>query len=156
MKTLVVTSVIAISFAFSVPVMAQTNHGGMSGGSTSGGMSGGSTSGGMSGGSTSGGMSGGMSGGSMSGGTTQGRPAAMAAQHGADAAMGEGLVKKVDKTRGTVTLVHGAMNGMPAMTMAYKVKDVTWLDTLKAGQKIRFATDPADGGMTVTQIETLK
>jgi Cu/Ag efflux protein CusF len=143
MKTLVVTSVIAISFAFSVPVMAQMNHGGMSGG-----MSGGSTSGGMSGGST--------SGGGMSGGTTQGRPAAMAAQHGADAAMGEGLVKKVDKTRGTVTLAHGAMNGMPAMTMAYKVKDVTWLDTLKAGQKIRFATDPADGGMTVTQIETLK
>jgi Cu(I)/Ag(I) efflux system periplasmic protein CusF len=69
-------------------------------------------------------------------------------------AMGE--VKKVNKARGTVTLAHGAMNGMPAMTMAYKVKDVTWLDTLTAGQKIRFATDPADGGMTVTRIELVK
>ena len=73
------------------------------------------------------------------------------------AAMGEGEVKKVNKARGTVTLAHGALpNGMPAMTMAYKVKDVAWLDTLTAGQKIRFATDPADGGMTVTRIELVK
>jgi Cu/Ag efflux protein CusF len=72
-------------------------------------------------------------------------------------AMGEGLVKKVDKTKGTVTLSHGALpNGMPPMTMAYKVKDAAWLDTLKAGQKIRFATDPADGGMTVTMVEIVK
>jgi Cu/Ag efflux protein CusF len=45
---------------------------------------------------------------------------------------------------------------MPAMTMAYKLKDPAWLDSLKAGQKIRFATDPADGGMTVTQLELVK
>lgn len=72
-------------------------------------------------------------------------------------AMGEGLVKNVNKARGTVTLQHGALpNGMPPMTMAYKIKDASWLDKLKAGQKIRFATDPADGGMTVTQIELVK
>lgn len=71
-------------------------------------------------------------------------------------AMGEGEVKKVNKARGTVTLAHGAMNGMPAMTMSYKVKDAAWLDTLQAGQKIRFAIDPADGGMTVTRIELIK
>jgi len=47
-------------------------------------------------------------------------------------------------------------NGMPPMTMAYKLKDAAWLDKLKAGQKIRFATDPADGGMTVTNIELVK
>ena len=74
-----------------------------------------------------------------------------------DAAMGDGLVKKVDKTKGTVTLAHGALpNGMPPMTMAYKVKDAAWLDQLKAGQKIRFATDPADGGMTVMRYELAK
>jgi len=72
-------------------------------------------------------------------------------------AMGDGQVKKVDKTKGTVTLQHGALpNGMPPMTMAYKLKDAAWLDKLKAGQKIRFATDPADGGMTVTNIELVK
>ena len=75
----------------------------------------------------------------------------------ADATLGDGQVKKVDKAKGTVTLQHGALpNGMPPMTMAYKLKDATWLDKLKAGQKIRFATDPADGGMTVTRIELVK
>lgn len=74
----------------------------------------------------------------------------------ADAAWGDALVKKVDKAKGTVTLAHGAMNGMPAMTMAYKVKEAAWLDKLKAGQKIRFATDPADGGMTVVRFELVK
>lgn len=73
------------------------------------------------------------------------------------AAMGEGVVKKVNKAKGTVTLQHGALpNGMPPMTMAYKVNDSTWLDKLQDGQKIRFATDPADGGMTVTRIELVK
>lgn len=74
-----------------------------------------------------------------------------------DAALGDGLVKKVDKAKGTVTLQHGALpNGMPPMTMAYKVKDAAWLDQLKAGQRIRFATDPADGGMTVLRYELVK
>ena len=82
---------------------------------------------------------------------------AKSAPAAADAAMGEGLVKKVDKTKGTVTLAHGALpNGMPPMTMAYKVKDAAWLDQLKAGQKIRFATDPADSGMTVLRYELVK
>ena len=72
-------------------------------------------------------------------------------------AMGEALIKKVDKTKGTVTLQHGALpNGMPPMTMAYKVKDAAWLEQLKVGQKIRFATDPADGGMTVLRYELVK
>jgi Cu/Ag efflux protein CusF len=84
----------------------------------------------------------------------QGSSMAMPVSTVANAAMGEGLVKKIDKTKGTVTLAHGALpNGMPPMTMAYKVKDVAWLDKMKVGQKIRFATDPADGGMTVTQFE---
>lgn len=80
--------------------------------------------------------------------------AAKPAPAGAETALGDGLVKKVDKTKGTVTLTHGALpNGMPPMTMAYKVKDAAWLDQLKAGQKIRFTTDPADGGMTVLRYE---
>ena len=74
-----------------------------------------------------------------------------------DVAMADGLVKKVDKSRRTVTLAHGALpNGMPPMTMAYKVKDAAWLDQLKAGQKIRFATDPKDGGMTMISYELVK
>lgn len=92
----------------------------------------------------------------MHGGAMPSGAAPMQAKQGADAAKGEGVVKKVDKTKGTVTLAHGAMNGMPPMTMIYKVKDATWLDSLPVGQKIRFATDPADGGMTVSQYELVK
>jgi len=85
------------------------------------------------------------------------KPTATAKPAVADAAMGEGLVKKVDKSKGTLTLQHGALpNGMPPMTMAYKVKDSAWLDQLQAGQKIRFATDPKDGGMTVLRYELVK
>lgn len=77
-------------------------------------------------------------------------------QHDAAAsneAMGEGLVKNVNKARGTVTLQHGALpNGMPPMTMAYKVRDTGWLDQLCVSQRIRFATDPLDNGVTVTKI----
>jgi Cu/Ag efflux protein CusF len=81
------------------------------------------------------------------------KPATTASREG----LADALVKKVDKTKGTVTLAHGALpNGMPPMTMAYKVKDAAWLDTLQAGQKIRFATDPADGGMTVSHMELAK
>jgi Cu/Ag efflux protein CusF len=70
--------------------------------------------------------------------------------------MAVGQVKKVDKTKGTITVAHGALNGMPPMTMAYKVKDAAWLGKLQAGQQIRFEVDPADGGMTLNKIELVK
>jgi Cu(I)/Ag(I) efflux system protein CusF len=97
-----------------------------------------------------------MQGGAMAGGNMQGDAKTMPTQQKADSAMSEGMVKKVDKSKGTVTLAHGPMNGMPAMTMAYKVKDPAWLNQLQTGQKIRFATDPADGGMTVAKFELAK
>lgn len=84
-------------------------------------------------------------------------PTAKLAANADPAAMGEGSIKKIDKTKGTVTLAHGALpNGMPPMTMAYRVKDSAWLDKMQVGQKIRFATDPADGGMTVLRFELVK
>ena len=74
----------------------------------------------------------------------------------AEAAMAEGVVKKIDKAGKRVTIAHGALpNGMPAMTMAYTVKDPAWLDKLQVGQKIRFATDPVDG-MMVSRYEPVK
>jgi Cu/Ag efflux protein CusF len=85
--------------------------------------------------------------------------AAQAAMHApavAAAEMAEAVVKKIDKSTARVTLAHGPLNGMPAMTMAYRVKDVAWLDQMKPGQKILFATDPADGGMTVLRFEPVK
>jgi Cu/Ag efflux protein CusF len=133
--------VLAIATLFtSFAVMAQMNHGGMHGGTTGAGTS-----------------SGGAAQGGMQGSATNGNAMSKSSVNPADMAMGEGLVKKVDKTKGTITLSHGALpNGMPPMTMAYKLKDAAWLDTLQVGQKIRFTTDPADGGMTVSHIELAK
>lgn len=72
----------------------------------------------------------------------------------AAAALVDGVVKKIDKPTGRVTLSHGPLpNGMPAMTMPFRVKDAAWLDQLKPGDKIRFAMEDANGVLTVTRIE---
>lgn len=70
------------------------------------------------------------------------------------AALTEGLVKKVDQAAGSLTLTHGPLpNGMPGMTMAFKVKDPAWLDKIKVGQSVRFAIDDA---LTITRLEAGK
>lgn len=75
----------------------------------------------------------------------------------ATTALADGLVKKIDKTNKKVTLSHGPLpNGMPAMTMAFRVKDAAWLDQMKEGQKIRFATEEIKGETTVVRFEPVK
>ncbi|CAK0757555.1 Periplasmic copper-binding protein [Gammaproteobacteria bacterium] len=74
-----------------------------------------------------------------------------------DVPLVEGLVKKVDKPAGKVTLSHGPLpNGMPGMTMAFRVKEALWLDQMKEGRKIRFAADEVNGVMTVIRFEPEK
>ncbi len=76
----------------------------------------------------------------------------MSAKPSADASLIDGLVKKVDKSAGKVTVSHGPLpNGMPAMTMVFKVKNAAWLDQMKAGSKIRFAADQINGLMTIVR-----
>lgn len=80
--------------------------------------------------------------------------AAMPVEHGA---LADGEVKKIDRTSGKVTLAHGPLpGGMPAMTMNFRVKDAAWLDQLKEGQKIRFATETVNGAMTINYFEPAK
>lgn len=79
------------------------------------------------------------------------------AMHGTSSAasnqMSDAVVKAIDKT-GKLTLSHGPLpNGMPAMTMAFRVSDLGWLDQLKAGDKVRFMANQINGGMTVTHLE---
>ena len=45
---------------------------------------------------------------------------------------------------------------MPAMTMAYRVKEAAWLDKMKPGQKILFAAESAEGVMTLVRFELPK
>ncbi|MBS0352355.1 MAG: copper-binding protein [Proteobacteria bacterium] len=77
------------------------------------------------------------------------------AGHGmATSTLTEAVVKKVDKSAGKLTLSHGPLpNGMPAMTMVFRVKDPAWLDQLKAGDPILFAADQVNGAMTVVELK---
>ena len=72
--------------------------------------------------------------------------------------MSDGLVKKVDVTGGRVTLQHSALKNldMPAMTMAFKLKDPAWASDLKVGDKIRFVAENPSNTLTVVQYEKVK
>jgi len=94
--------------------------------------------------------------------------AAMAGGHGDHNAMSahasvagnatlvDGQVKKVDKAAGKVTLAHGPLLNlgmdMP-MTMVFRVKDASWLEQMKQGDRIRFLADNLNGAITVVQFE---
>lgn len=86
-----------------------------------------------------------------------GSHASMPVQATAEDQMTGGLVKKVDKPGGKLTVSHGPLpNGMPAMTMVFRVKDALWLDRLKNGDRIRFAADTVNEVMTIVRLEMLK
>lgn len=72
--------------------------------------------------------------------------------------MTAGEVRKVDKENKKITLKHGEIKnlGMPSMTMVFKVKDPAMLDTVKAGDKVLFSADKAEGGYVVTELEAVK
>ena len=73
-------------------------------------------------------------------------------------AMTSGVVKKVDKGAGKVTIRHGPIEnlGMPQMTMIFRVKDPAMLDRLKEGDEIRFVAEKVDGAFTVMSVEVGK
>lgn len=93
---------------------------------------------------------------------TPGMPAWADSQHAehvktADQAtpLSEGVVKKVDKAQGKLTLQHGPLDnlGMPGMTMVFRVQDPGWLDQVKPGDSIRFLADKVNGVLTVVRLE---
>jgi len=70
----------------------------------------------------------------------------------------DGEVKKIDQDAGKVTIKHGEIKNLdlPAMQMAFRVSDPTWLKTLQVGDKVRFSADKVGGQFTVTAIEVRK
>ena len=82
-------------------------------------------------------------------------PSPSAAQAPAPPSMTDGVVKKVDKVAGTITLQHAEVKAvrMPAMTMAYKAKDPALLDKVSAGDKVGFSLAQQKDGYLVDAIE---
>ena len=76
----------------------------------------------------------------------------------ANAPLSEGEIRKVDKASGKVTIKHGPLANldMPGMVMVFRVKNPTWLDQMKAGDKVRFLAESVDGALTVIQYEPVK
>ena len=74
------------------------------------------------------------------------------------ASMVEGEVRKVDKDTRKITLKHGDMPSleMPAMTMVFQVKDPAMIDTVKAGDKVKFTAQKVGGAFVVTEIQVVK
>jgi Cu(I)/Ag(I) efflux system protein CusF len=77
---------------------------------------------------------------------------------GSPASMTEGEVRKVDREARKITLKHGDIKNldMPGMTMVFQVKDAALLDKVKAGDKVTFTAEKADGAIVVTAIEAAK
>jgi Cu(I)/Ag(I) efflux system periplasmic protein CusF len=73
-------------------------------------------------------------------------------------AMTDGEVKKVDKGAGRLTIKHGELKnlGMPAMTMVFKVKDASMLDSVRAGDKVDFIAEKTGSQFTVVKLEPKK
>ena len=67
-------------------------------------------------------------------------------------------VRKVDKEAKKLTLKHGPIPNldMSPMTMVFHVKDPAMLDTVKAGDKVKFAAEKVGGAITVTRLEPAK
>lgn len=70
----------------------------------------------------------------------------------------DGEVRKVDTGAGTVTLRHGELKAlnMPAMTMAFAVKDKASLGRLKVGDKECFKASSEAGTLTASEITAAK
>ena len=70
----------------------------------------------------------------------------------------DGEIKKVDRDARQVTIKHGPLKnlGMPGMTMVFGVTDVSVLQSLNAGDKIKFAAGKVDGQIVVTKLNVQK
>ena len=64
-------------------------------------------------------------------------------------------VRKVDRDTAKLTLKHAEIKSldMPAMTMVFHVKHKSMLDTVKAGDKVRFSAVNDAGKYTVVEIQ---
>jgi Cu(I)/Ag(I) efflux system periplasmic protein CusF len=81
-------------------------------------------------------------------------PAATAGQAKTMTDMAEAEVRRVDKAGGKVTLRHGELKqlDMPPMTMVFEVKDKAMLESIKAGDKVKFKAMDDNGKLFVTEM----
>jgi Cu/Ag efflux protein CusF len=92
-------------------------------------------------------------------------PLAVSAQHDhgsmspsvamTNAPMSEGVVRKIDRKAGEITIAHGPLVnlGMPKMTMTFRMKDPALLDGIKEGVPVRFVAQNVKGELVVVTLQ---
>ncbi|MDR0576376.1 MAG: copper-binding protein [Candidatus Accumulibacter sp.] len=70
----------------------------------------------------------------------------------------DGVVKRIDRAGGKITVAHGPLTGlgMPPMTMAFRVRDSAWLDRVRVDDKIRFVAELDGGALIIVYFEAAK
>jgi Cu(I)/Ag(I) efflux system protein CusF len=73
-------------------------------------------------------------------------------------AVAEGEVRRIDRTKGTVTFKHGPLEslGMGPMTMVFQATDDSLLANVKEGDKVKFVPGKKNGKLVVNSIEVVK
>ena len=73
----------------------------------------------------------------------------------AQSASADGEIRKIDAKAGRVIIRHGEWKGMnmPAMTMAFRVRDAAVLGGLKVADTVRFGIEKDGADYVVTAIE---
>ena len=74
----------------------------------------------------------------------------------AQSALTDGLVTKVDASAGKITIKHGPIKKFDmedGMTMVFRAQDPAMLQTVKAGDKVKFDAENVNGQFVVTKIE---
>jgi Cu/Ag efflux protein CusF len=69
-----------------------------------------------------------------------------------------GEVRRVNAETKKITIAHGPLKAfdMPAMTMAFPVKDPAMLAKVKPGDKVRFGLEKTGEDLVITRIEAAK
>ena len=75
-----------------------------------------------------------------------------------ESGMTDGVVRRIDKLAGKVTVAHGPLINlnMPPMVMAFRVKNTAWLEEMQVDGRIRFVADSIGGVLTIVKFETVK
>lgn len=69
--------------------------------------------------------------------------------------LSEGVVRKIDKDKGKLTLRHEEIKNldMPPMTMVFTVKDQALLEPLKVGDKVKFNAVRESGKIVLIEVQ---
>jgi Cu/Ag efflux protein CusF len=85
-------------------------------------------------------------------------PAAAPAKVAKTAPMTDGVVQRVDRQGGTVTIAHEPLVnlGMPKMTMTFQLKERALVDGIKEGSRVKFVAENVNGALTVVALQAAK